>query len=268
MSGAQKLIKLVAIALAVCLIVSIIFGIFMGITAIFSVNGKDVVIYDELVTLYESDESLSGLDIDIGASKLVIKQGDKFLVQTNNSYVKCSASLDKLIVKEDSYNLSVLGSDTAVVIYIPHLAEFEIVNIYTGAGKVEVEKIIAQSLNFEFGAGEVTLQNVVAKSIYMNTGAGKVTIGNGVLENAHLDLGVGETSITAKLLGTSTIDTGVGKLKLNIIGEAEDYTISVSKGLGKIDVFGNNVKDKSIIGMGENKIELSAGIGDIEVNIK
>lgn len=267
MSSMQQLIKLVAIALAVCLIVSIIFGIFMGITAIFGIKESDVVIYDELVTLYESDESLDVLDININASKLVIKQGDKVLVQTNNSYVKCSASLDKLIVKEESHGL-VFDSDTVVIIYIPHFVEFENVNIYTGAGKVEVEKIIAQNLNFEFGAGEAILQNIVAKSVSMNTGAGKVIVENGVLENAHLDLGVGETSITAKFLGTSTIDTGVGKLKLNIIGESEDYTISVNKGLGKIDVFGNNVKDKSIIGMGENKIELSAGIGDIEVNIK
>ena len=106
MSEAQKIIKIVAIAFAVFLIISIISGIaaaIMGITAIFNKN-SDIAIYEETSKVWESSEISAYLSIDINASKLVIKTGDRFLAETNNKYVTCKQDKDKLIIREEHNN--------------------------------------------------------------------------------------------------------------------------------------------------------------------
>ena len=84
--------------------------------------------------------------------------------------------------------------------------------------------------------------------------------------NLELDMGIGRFSITATILGNSDIDHGVGEAIINLLGDAVEYQINVSKGLGSVSVDGKNINNNSIIGNGMNKIDLDCGVGSVVVN--
>lgn len=121
------------------------------------------------------------------------------------------------------------------------------VDIDAEEGTVDVQCVESENIYFEFCAGKVDIEKQIAGSAKLETGAGKFAVRDGVLKNADLDLGVGETNITAAFAGKISVNAGVGYLELNLIGEESDYTVSVSKGIGEVSVFGNKVSDKSII---------------------
>ena len=91
MSSSQKIIKNLAIALGIFLttfIISMIIGGIYLITGVFSIK-SDNSIDKEINTLWmQSDENVISLDIDIKFSDLTIKNGDKFLVESNNKNIK------------------------------------------------------------------------------------------------------------------------------------------------------------------------------------
>ena len=271
MSEAQKIIKIIAIAFAVFLIISIISGIaaaIMGITAmkIFNKN-SDIAIYEETSKVWESSEISAYLSIDINASKLVIKTGDRFLAETNNKYVTCKQDKDKLVIREKSHVSFGKGMQSIITLYIPENLKFQRVDINTGAGSVDIESLETEVLNMNFGAGDVNIKNLVSGNTKIDTGAGKLDIQNGTLGDLDLSLGVGSSNITANINGNSKIGTGVGELILNLLGKKEDYEIKVNKGLGQVRVFDTLVSDGSVVGSGINKIKLDCGVGNISVNI-
>ena len=56
----------------------------------------------------------------------------------------------------------------------------------------------------------------------------------------------------------------IGKIDLNLIGD--NYKFKVNKGIGKITINNNEMKDKTITGTGTSFIDIDGGIG--EINIK
>lgn len=273
MSTAQKIIKNLAIAFAIFLIVSIITGILsalFGVSAIIGLTKDDNHISEELknVELQQTDNSIRQLDIDVAYSNLSIKTGEKFLVQTNSSYIQCKQDGDKFKVKENKHKWFGKQNLEELVVYIPEAFEFEKVTINTGAGTVNIENIIAEKFDLSLGAGETKIKNLVSANTDIDAGAGKLTIESGSINDLDFDMGVGETEINAKVTGKSDIDAGVGSLRLNLNGKKEDYKIKVSKGIGSIRINGDEVSNDSTTGDGENYIEIDGGIGDIRINIQ
>ena len=91
MNSSQKIIKNLAIALGIFLtifIISMIIGGIYLITSVFSIK-SDNSIDKEINTLWmQNNENVISLDIDIKFSNLTIKNGDKFLVESNNKNIK------------------------------------------------------------------------------------------------------------------------------------------------------------------------------------
>ena len=79
--------------------------------------------------------------------------------------------------------------------------------------------------------------------------------------NLNFDIGVGTTEITTRITGTSEINTGVGKLELNLIGSINDYELTIDKGVGSIKLNNESLKDKSVVGTGNNYLLIEGGIG-------
>jgi len=105
MSDVQRVIKYVAIAFAIYLIVNIIGVIVMGISSLlFVFDGSDYVM-DEMKTLeVDTNKNFDNLEINLSGTSLEILEGDTFLVETNNSYIEIKQSSNGLVVKEKHHN--------------------------------------------------------------------------------------------------------------------------------------------------------------------
>ena len=174
-----------------------------------------------------------------------------------------------MLIKDKWKHFANLHEKAVVTIYIPEDLVFETVEINTGAGKVDVERLAAEELNMEFGAGEVQLENIQASErADINGGVGKLTIRNGEFQDLDLEMGVGELVFQGRLLGTNDLEFGVGSGKVNLTGSPEDYKIRVEKGLGAITVDGEDLQSGAVFGEGDQSVFIEGGVGSIRVNFE
>ena len=262
MTGFQKIVKYLAIAFAIFLIVSIVGGILgaVGIWNMFS-GGSAV---SDTVKSYQIPSPISSLEITINAADLTVQQADRFLVESNLQDLKVTERNGKLILEEDSgFAASYTGAKLTV--YIPSQTVLESVNIKTGAGKLTVDTLIANSVRLELGAGEVRFEQLTAyEKADIEGGAGKITVAGGSLANLDLEMGVGQLNLTSALVGSSELDLGVGETNLTLIGSETAYALDMEKGLGSITVNGEDVSRYSSA-KGKNRIDIDGGIGAIRV---
>lgn len=273
MTTLQKVIKYLALALAVFIIVNIVSGILFGIYTLSSVLGltkndeSTIETYEELTTNFENS-NIETLKIDLAYSTLVIKKGDTLMAQSNSTNVSYKQNNNQLIIKENSSWFS-RNNKRAVILYIPNDIIFDKVNIEAGAGKIEVEELNTRELSFEIGAGEVEIQKLnVSNKAKIDGGAGKVSILSGEINNLDLNMGIGKFELTSSLKGKNDIDAGVGKLDLNLLDNIENYTIKTDKGIGSITINSKEVANSIQYGNGDTFIDIDGGVGSIEINSK
>ena len=140
------------------------------------------------------------------------------------------------------------------------------IDINTGAGKVDIEKLKANKLKLDLGAGSTNIKYIETNNADIETGAGKFTIEDGILNDLDFDIGAGEANVNARLLGDSKIEVGVGSLNLNLLGSRELYKLKLEKGIGVVRVDGSLIENDSTVGNGNNYIRIEGGIGSIKVN--
>lgn len=273
MTTAQKIIKYIANAFAIFLIVTIIFSILSAgygiLIAVGVINKQENKISENLITISDNIDEISTLKLDIKASDLQIKNGKKFEVKTNNSNIKYSNENGKVSVKEEGMFKWHLGKnyEGTVIIYLPEdMEQIEEVKMDIGAGTIFIENLKTKNLYFELGAGNVTVDSMtVSKKMRLNGGAGNIEINSGKIANADVDLGVGKTTIKSDFTGNSKIDTGIGELNLDLTLPKEDYKINVNKGIGEIRFNGKSIEDDTSLGNGNNYIKVSGGVGGINI---
>ena len=89
MTTLQKVIKYLALAFAIFIIVNIVSGILFGIYSLSGVLGlaknreTKIENYEEITTNFEN-ANIKSLKIDLAYSTLMIKKGDKIQIQSNN----------------------------------------------------------------------------------------------------------------------------------------------------------------------------------------
>lgn len=108
MTTAQKVIKYLALAFAILLIVSIISGILSALYALSGVLGlqkEDEIIKDEMSTINFENSEVATLDIDVAFTNLIIKKGDLLLAETNNKNINCKQNNQNLQIKEKQHSL-------------------------------------------------------------------------------------------------------------------------------------------------------------------
>lgn len=273
MTTAQKVIKYLAIAFAIFLIVNIVSAILwalFGFSFIFGLHDRENhIISEEISTTNFEYENINTLDIDIDFSSLVIRTGEEFKVEGDNNYIQCKQNNQTIHIEEKNHHWFAKNNSGELVIYVPENLEFDKVKICTGAGKINIEKIVAKRLSLEIGAGETQIRELnVRDKADIDGGAGKVTILSGLINDLDLDMGVGKVEVNAKLTGNTDIDAGVGELDININAPKEDYRINTSKGIGSISIDGKGISDDITYGDGDNYIKIEGGIGSIKLNFK
>lgn len=275
MSEGQKVIKYIAIAFAIFLIVNIIGGIITAFACIIGVTGITGQISsssENMVNFSESYIGVEELQIECKLSNLTIKEGKEFKIEaiTGENRFECENTDGILKIKEKEFRFFWNNvNDSNITVYIPENTKLTNVKIETGAGKVTIEKLSSKKLKLDLGAGSVKIFDInVETEAKINGGVGKVEIENSVLNNLDLDCGVGEFKMTAKLIGNADIDCGIGKLEINLIGNEKDYKISAKKGLGSFIINSKEIQNDTTYGNGENYIKIDAGVGSTVIKYK
>ena len=226
---------------------------------------RDLVL-DEVKT-YEIGSQIGSLDIRINAADLRIECGETFSVESNLKYLEVSESGGTLTLKE--LTRAGFGNDlyegAMLTLYVPAGTEFEKVGLFTGAGRVTVDTLSAKRLEMELGAGDVSVGSLfVTGSAGMMGGAGRITVSGGRINDFDLEMGVGELELTSALTGECELEMGIGDADITLLGSREDYRLEISKGIGAVSVDGNEVSGSNG-GSGANEVEISGGIGAIDV---
>ena len=266
MTTAQKVIKYLAIAFAIFLTVSIIGGILSMFGLFGGFFGGDAVTED--IKTYAVSSDIQSLDVKINAADFTIKQGESFSVESNLKHLTVEDKNGVLTIKETKkFGSTYTGA--VLTLYVPVDTVFEKADITTGAGRLTVDHLSAGRMNFELGAGEVIIETLIATTaVDIEGGAGKITISGGALHNLDLEMGVGQFNLTSALTGECDFDLGVGESNITVIGNKDDYKLDIEKGIGNITVDGASVSNIRVQGKGNNSIEVSGGIGAINLKFK
>ena len=275
MTTAQKVIKYLATAFAVFLIITIISAILGGGYALLSALGlihtnKDIVT-ENLKVISKEVKEVTTLKIDLAYTNLDIKTGDDFKVETNNSKITFEENNGSVKIKEENRNLlNNNNMSSNLIIYIPEdMIAIDETKIQTGAGKINIEKLNTQSLYLELGAGNVYIENVIATGETKIDGeVGKTELKYCEINNLKANLGMGEFIFSGKLTGKSEIDSGVGAINIDLIDNKNNYKIDVSKGLGNVTLDGQKLETDRVYGIGENYLDIDGGIGEIKIDFE
>lgn len=266
MTEFQKIIKYLAMAFAILLSVSIIGGILSAVGLFGGFFDNDAVMKESKT--YTVSSSINALEIKINAADFTIKQADGFSVESNLKYLTVLEK-DGTLILEETKKFGNKYSNAKLTLFVAKEAEFKKADITTGAGRLTVDALSADSLHLELGAGEVNIEKLTATAdADIHGGAGKITINGGLLQNLDLDMGVGQLNLTSALLGNSELDLGVGESNLTLIGSKIDYTLEIEKGIGSINLEGENVSSFKNFGNGINNIDIDGGVGAINLNFK
>lgn len=266
MTTFQKVIKYLAMSFAIFLAVIIIGGIIGAVSLFGGFFDGDTVQKD--AKTYTVSDDITQLNIEIAAADFTIKKADFFSVESNLKNLTVNEKNDVLEMKENK-RAFLTYTNASLILYIPEGTDFEKVEIKTGAGRFTVEELLADEMRLELGAGEVRVTSLTAnEKADIDGGAGKITIDGGTLRNLDLDMGVGQLNLTAAVLGNSDLDLGVGETNITLLGSEEDYAIKAEKGIGSISVNGKNISDLKGTTNGENDIDVSGGIGAINIEFR
>lgn len=272
MTTTQKIIKYLAIAFALFLVISIfsiIFGLSREIISSINSDKKDSKLLEEYTTISNNVNNIESFKIDISNDDIEIKEGEKFEVKTNDPDVKFYHENSKVKIKTDktfSWHLSNSSRGT-IIIYLPNEFNITELDLNLGAGKIDIDKIFVETLLMDLGAGTMTAKEInVYEKATINGGASNINIYSGTINNLNLKLGAGNASIESDLTGSNTLTTGVGKLNLGLSRSKDNYKFDISKGLGNIILNDFDVSEDILIGDGEAKIKISGAIGNIIIN--
>ena len=263
MTNTQKVIKGFAIGLAIFIIIAIINGIVFGLHMFGALNFKK----SNNIEISETYDFVKELDIDINASAIKIELGSDFSVNAENVSKDFISKLTngKLKIKEESHWGFWNNITGKITITIPKNHNLEKISLESGAGKIEIQDLIANNIKISQGAGLLKIENSSFQNVKLEGGAGKIAIKSSILEDLKLDSGVGKVSIDGEILGLSKIESGIGEIEIKL-GSEKDYSIYAEKGIGSIQVGGRNISDKTTTGSGKNKLNIEGGIGAIHID--
>lgn len=272
MTTTQKIIKYLAIAFALFLVISIfsiIFGLSREIISSINSDKKDSELLEEYTTISNNVNNIESFKIDISNDDIEIKKGEKFEVKTNDPDVKFYHENSIVKIKSDktfSWHLSNSSRGT-IIIYLPNEFNISELDLNLGAGKIDIDKLFVETLLMDLGAGTMTAKEInVYEKAAINGGAGNINIYSGTINNLNLKLGAGNASIQSDLTGSNTLTTGVGKLNLGLSRSKNNYKFDINKGLGNIILNDFDVSEDTLIGDGETKIKINGAVGNIIIN--
>lgn len=218
------------------------------------------------------------LDIELQFGEVVVVTGESFCAQTEgfeNEAIIIEERNGSFIIRDERKKRHLFNfnsnntKDYVIRITIPETVIFDRVKINSGAAEVKVESLHTNILKLELGAGEVEF-DVLEVSNYakISGGAGELHVRSGSINDLQLSLGAGEVDMCAAVTGDSKLSAGVGELNLTLCGNPEDYSVTASKGIGACNIYGASVVNGNTYGAGTNRVQVSGGVGEINIRFQ
>ena len=266
MNTVQRLIKSGAIALAVFLIINIFGGLLFVVSLITNIDfggGRSRQNFEEVY------ENVKSVELELPYSDVILKVGDEFKVKGEQVSKSFRSTLEDgtLEIKENKNWLQNQSPGT-VTILIPEGIYLEELSMDSGAGRIVIDGIVSDNLELDQGAGIVEIKNSFFEQVSIDGGAGEIQVRSSTLKDLDIDAGIGRVDLEAEILGNSQINCGVGEMKIFLLGHEKDYRLSISKGIGNIQLNGVSKESNFIHGDGINQLRLDGGIGNIEVSFE
>ena len=260
----NKIISLILlIALSICILLAYSgCSLYEASSAFFDDVYEDVIIPTET---FPVSDSVTDINIEIGACSLEILKGKEFRVESNYKYFSFEERNNQITICETKKFIRNNSSEISIKVWIPEGTLFKTADITTGAGQVCISYLNVEDLNVSLGAGNVEFDSVsVTGNANIKGGVGRLLVENSSMNNFKFEMGVGAFEFNGSMLGSSKIDCGVGKTSINLRGTESDYTIKVETGLGKCSI--NAEKNGDVYGHGDSIIVINGGVGEIVVD--
>ncbi len=264
MNNTQRIIKILAVTLAIFIITSIVNGMFY-VSSFFYDNTTP---NTNLVDYFNSFEKVDNIDIDLTTAKLTIEKGKIFEIKAFNvnKNFKVKYENNNLRISEKSKWFFNPKNSANITLYVPDSYILDELKIDSGINRVSIDNIQATYFKVNQGVGNLEIANSSFENIDIKGGIGEIDITSSILNNLDIDSGIGDMNIEANIAGDNKISCGIGKIELFINGKKEDYQIHVDKGLGDISINNEKQTDNSVYGLGQNKIKVNGGIGEISIS--
>lgn len=251
-----KLISLIIVFVLVLLTIYIVFNT--------TDNVKDT---EDSYNNLDIISNIKNYDIKLDSAKLIIEEGNKFTISTNNKYISLTEEESKIKIKEKDH-FSFKNSST-LKITIPKNYSFNNLNIVSDGGIVNISNLNVNELSLQLKAGSLVLNDVIVNDkLTIIGGAGTIDVTNGNVNNLNLNVGVGNCNISAILKGNSVIEAGVGQLNIDLLDSIDNYKIKLTKGIGDITINDTKITDNNTAFNGNKNISLVGGIGPISITSK
>lgn len=272
MNTFQKVIKYVAMTIAVLLTVVILGGIVGLVSTVISVfDGEE----GEFIDYSMNYSNVEQLDIKNGLGSLTIKSGDEFRVEATNVSENFTAEVNNGILTIDdkknfnrfiSFGFSRINTKSNITIYVPDNYNAKKIKIDSGAGEVTLEDFSTDILIIDAGVGDIKGKNLSAKKVDVSGGMGDINLLDVNFSDVDFDSGVGSLKIEGFIFGNSKFDCGVGNVRLKLKGNREDYVLRVNSGIGTIRVNGKKLSSNYNDNYGaENTLRISGGVGKVDI---
>ena len=227
-------------------------------------------------------EEVKKLDIEFSCGELEVLTGENFSVSIEGE------DTDKIIIEEQGdllkiyderkvtkvktkhlfFRKSVESESCHITIKVPDGKSFDKIHLHTGAVEVRAKDLKSAILIMKMGVGDVEINSLeVTNYGKVSVGTGDVEIQSGCLNDMDMSFGVGDTDIRAKFTGATKISAGVGELSVDLQGEVSDYCVTASKGIGSVSVEGMDVSGDNTYGFGANEVNVSGGVGAINIRL-
>lgn len=302
MTSIQRVIKYFAVALAICITISIIAGIFSVLFGITGGFGNMNNVSGRTVTRTEQFVDVKALDIKSGFASLTIQTGDQFMVEAFD--IPESAVIDlnsdgTLIVQVQSNTgwLDRLFSGEGwfhdgtpkIVITLKEDFVAEWAKLDTSSGSVRIDKIATNKLVIDSGSGSLYANLLDADSTYFDAGSGSInieklntgktsissssgsfTVQDGELGELDLESGSGRVSIRGSIAGNIDLDSGSGSVSLDLLqAQYTDYDIVLDDGSGGLWINGEKQRSEDQIdNNGVYRMQIESGSGRVTINFQ
>lgn len=239
-----------------------VIGALVGAYLIFSVVLTIIDVSTKKTEFYESDAAFVGLLLDVGASNVEVRTGDKYTVSYTTSAIRGVSIADdgeKLSVKDDRFVFSSWAWwDYKMIVTVPEVCTE--LDVSVSAGSLDIENCAFKSTDIDVSAGNLDMENCTL-------GVTKIDISAGSVEMKDVSV----TSVTAKIsagdfdferMSVETVfdaSVSAGDIEGSIVGKKEDFSVTANVSAGSCNL-------ENIVREVDKRITLDVSAGSVNLS--
>ena len=147
-------------------------------------------------------------------------------------------------------------------------AETTAINVKSLSGGINMENVTADSIDAKSTSGGVGLTNVNTKKAYLEVTSGSLSMDGCEIEELIAESTSGGVKAEDTKIDKADLDVSSGGIKLNLIGDENDYDFDLSVTSGSIRINDEKKDGDYILRTGKDKnIKAESSSGSININI-